>query len=125
MSTIKILHTIFALVSISGFIYRGLLKLNQSDTLQKKWLKISPHIIDTLLLSSAIYLVFASQQYPDGFNWVTAKICALLLYILFGLFTLRISKTRGGVIVSFILAILTFTYIVSVALTKQVWPLML
>ena len=125
MSTIKILHTFFALISISGLIYRGLLKLSQSDKLQKKWLKISPHIIDTLLLSSAIYLVFASQQYPDGFNWITAKICGLLLYILFGLFTLRFSKTRVGVFVSFVLAILTFAYIVAVALTKQVWPMML
>lgn len=125
MTTVKLLHALFALISISGFIYRGLLKINRPDKLQKKWLKISPHIIDTLLLSSAIYLVFASHQYPDGFNWVTAKIFALLLYIFFGLATLRFSKTRRGILISFALAVLTFAYIVAVALTKQVWPLVL
>jgi len=125
MSIIKNLHVIFALLSIIGFIYRGFLKLNNSDKLRAKWLKISPHIIDTLLLVSAIYLVVAGQQYPEIFNWVTAKICALILYIIFGLYTLRFSKTRNGVLIGFLLAVMTFAYLVSVAVTKQVWPLML
>jgi len=125
MAIIKNLHVIFALLSISGFVYRSFLKLNNSQKLQAKWLKISPHIIDTLLLVSAIYLVMASQQYPEMFNWVTAKIFALLLYILFGLFTLRFSNTRSGIIIGFTLSVLTFAYIVGVAATKQVWPLML
>lgn len=125
MSIIKSLHALFAILSITGFIYRGLLKFRDSATLQKKWLKISPHVIDTLLLASAIYLVVAGHYYPEWFNWVTAKIVGLLLYIMFGLFTLRFSKSRNGVIISFVLALLTFAYIVGVAVTKQAWPLML
>lgn len=125
MSLIKTLHALFALVSITGFIYRGFLKINHPEKLQQKWLKISPHIIDSLLLASAIYLVIASQQYPSLFNWVSAKIFALLLYIMFGFFTLRFGKSRRTILINFVLAILTFAYIVSVALTKQVWPLML
>ena len=125
MSIIKSFHVIFAVLSISGFIYRGFLKFTKPEKLQNKWLKILPHVIDTLLLASAIYLVVASQQYPEGFNWVTAKIGALLLYIVFGLFTLRFSKTRRGAILSFVLALLTFAYIVTVAMTKQAWPLVL
>lgn len=125
MSIIKNLHVIFALLSITGFIYRGFLKLNNADKLRAKWLKISPHIIDTLLLVSAIYLVVAGQNYPEMFNWVTAKIVALIVYIGFGLYTLRFSKTRGGVLIGFLLAVMTFVYIVGVAMTKQVWPLML
>jgi len=125
MSIIKNIHVIFALLSISGFVYRSFLKITNPGKLSVKWLKISPHIIDTLLLVSAIYLVIAGQQYPEMFNWVTAKIFALLLYILFGLFTLRFSKTRAGTIIGFMLSVLTFAYIVGVAATKQVWPLML
>ena len=125
MSIIKSLHALFALVSIAGFIYRSLLKFRNSEALQQKWLKITPHVIDTLLLVSAIYLVVAGHYYPEWFNWVTAKIIGLLLYIMFGLFTLRFSKTRNGLIISFVLALLTFAYIVGVAMTKQPWPLML
>ena len=125
MLTIKTLHILCALISITGFIYRGYLKINCPEQLKKKWLKITPHIVDTLLLASAIYLVVAIQQYPTMFNWVSAKIVALLIYIGFGFMTLRFGKNRRLIIVSFVLAILTFSYIVAVALTKQVWPLML
>ena len=121
MSIIKSIHVLCALLSISGFIYRGFLKLNNPDKLAKKWLKISPHIIDTILLLSAIYLVFASQYYPTLFNWVTVKIIALVLYIILGLLTLRFCKTRTGVLVSFILAVTTFAYIIFVARTKLIW----
>ncbi|MGD8925286.1 MAG: SirB2 family protein [Thioalkalispiraceae bacterium] len=125
MSLIKILHISFALLSITGFSYRSSLKLSNPTTLQRKWLKITPHIIDTLLLASAIYLVIASGLYPVWFNWVMAKITALILYILFGLYTLRFSKTRRQVILGFLLSLITFSYIVCVAITKQPWPLML
>jgi len=54
---------ICAFLSISGFIYRGILKLTTPEKLSKKWLKITPHIIDTILLASAIYLVFITQQW--------------------------------------------------------------
>ncbi|MGD8783123.1 MAG: SirB2 family protein [Thioalkalispiraceae bacterium] len=125
MSLIKTLHVIFALISITGFIYRSYLKLIGSNTLQQKWLKVLPHINDTLLLISAIYLVIASQYYPTWLNWVSVKIIALFLYIFLGLYTLRFSQSRQALIISFLLALLTFAYIISVALTKQVWPLVL
>jgi len=123
MSIIKSIHVICALLSISGFIYRGILKLTSPEKLAQKWLKITPHIIDTVLLASAIYLVFAMQYYPSLFNWVTVKIIALVLYIVLGLFTLRFCKTRTGIIISFTLAISMFTYIVFVARTKLIWIL--
>ena len=125
MSIIRNIHITLALLSITGFVYRGLMKIKNPDEIRAKWLKIVPHFIDTLLLVSAIYLVIISHQYPEIFNWVTAKLCALLLYILFGLYTLRFSKTRGEATIGFVLAVLTFAYIVSVAVTKQPWPLML
>ena len=125
MSIIKNLHVLFALVSITGFVYRSFLKLRAPQKLKQKWLRIAPHIIDTMLLLSAIYLVIATQQYPEVTNWLSAKIVALFFYIIFGMFTLRFSKSPHAVLLSFILALTTFAYIVSVAMTKQVLPLML
>ena len=124
MSIIKSIHVLCALLSISGFIYRGILRLTRPEKLAQKWLKISPHIIDTILLASAIYLVFAmGYYYPSLFNWVTVKIIALVFYIVLGLFTLRFCKTQTGIFISFMLAIATFIYIVLVARTKLIWPL--
>ena len=120
---IKSIHVLCAVISISRFIHRGILKLTKPEKLAQKWLKITPHIIDTILLASAIYLVFATQYYPELFNWVTVKIIALVIYIVLGLFTLRFCKTQAGILVSFLLAISVFTYIIFVARTKSLWIL--
>jgi len=121
----KTLHIVCALLSITGFSYRGFLKIFSPEKLSAKWLKITPHIIDTLLLASAIYLVINHQLYPDWFNWLSAKLVALFVYIGLGFITLRFAKTNPTIIPSFILALTTFAYILAVAKTKQVWPLMI
>lgn len=121
----KTLHILCALLSIIGFTYRSFLKIYAPDKLQNKWLKITPHIIDTILLVSAIALVFQYQYYPEFFNWVSAKIVALVVYIGFGLMTLRFSRSRSAIILFYLLSLITFIYILAVANTKQVWPLML
>ncbi len=121
MLIIKYIHILSALLSIIGFIYRAILKLTAPEKLTQKWLKITPHINDTILLASAIYLVFITQQYPTLFNWVSMKIIALVIYIILGLFTLRFCHTRASILVSLLLAIAVFTYIIIVARTKLIW----
>lgn len=122
MSLLKVIHISCAVISISGFFYRGLLKLYSPQQLQNKWLKIGPHIIDTLLLASALTLMVQLSLYPSTQPWILAKLLLLVLYIALGLMTLRFAKTRRQILVSFVLAILCFAYIVAVALTRQAWP---
>ena len=122
MTLIKLIHVSCAAISISGFFYRGLLKFYAPQRLQRKWLKITPHVIDTLLLVSAIILMVQGALYPTTQPWVLAKLILLVLYIGLGLMTLRFAKTRRQALISFVLAILCFAYIVAVALTRQPWP---
>lgn len=122
MTIIKLIHISCAVISISGFVARGTLKLTAPGYLQSRWVKIAPHVIDAVLLTSAIILVVQTHQYPFVQGWVTAKILMLLVYIGFGMLTLRFAKTRWQSALGFIGACLAFTYIIAVALTKQVWP---
>ena len=46
----KHLHLTLAVISISFFTLRFAWLLINSDQLNRKWVKITPHIIDTLLL---------------------------------------------------------------------------
>ena len=121
----KIIHILCAVLTISGFVYRAYLKLWNPQRLSERWLRITPHIVDTILLLSAIYLVIAGGFYPIWFNWTAAKLTGLVGYILFGLMTLRFARSRTAVLMSFMLALLSFAYIVAVARTKQAWPIML
>jgi uncharacterized membrane protein SirB2 len=118
----KHVHMLCAALSIIGFIVRGALRLKDSSILQKKWIRIAPHIVDTLLLLSAIGLMISIRQYPFVNGWLTAKLLGLIVYIFLGVYTMRIAKAQPARIVGYLLAIATFFYIASVAVTKTPLP---
>ncbi len=122
MAWLKYIHIGCAVLSGSGYFIRGLWMMRESPWLQKKWVKVAPHIIDTILLASAIALTFQIQQYPFVQGWLTAKVLALLAYIVLGTIGIKRGKTRQLRITAWLAAMGVFLYIVSVALTRQVIP---
>ena len=87
--------------------------------LDRRIAKTLPHIIDTLLLGSAIGMLFIWQTSPFAFTWLTAKVAALLLYIGLGMVALRFGRTRPVRISAWVSALAVAAYIVSVALSKS------
>ncbi len=118
---IKNLHIGFALLSLAGFTLRGFWMLTESALLQARATRVLPHINDTLLLASAIWLVVITRQYPLLVGWVTIKIGLLLLYIGFGTMALKRGKTRKSRAVYFVVSLLTIAGIFTAALTKPGW----
>lgn len=116
---LKNLHLLCAAISIIGFIIRGALRIANSPVLQKKWIRIAPHIVDTVLILSAIGLTLIVHQYPITSPWLTAKLIGLFVYIGLGVVTLRAAKTQPVRIVAYLFAIATFVYIGMVAMTKS------
>jgi uncharacterized membrane protein SirB2 len=123
MTILKIVHVLCAIISIVGFLYRGSLKLTRPAALSKKWLKISPHIVDTLLLATGLVMLFQLHYYPTQHNWMATKLVMVIIYIMLGMFTLRFTHNRMHTIVAFIAALLCYTYIIMIAINKSVWPL--
>lgn len=118
-SLIKLIHVASALISISGFVARGMLAIQQSPRLSKRWIKIAPHINDSVLLISAITLAIQAGISPLEQSWLAAKIILLILYIFLGLVTLRIAKTRQSRVLAYIAAIVVFGYILAIAESKS------
>jgi uncharacterized membrane protein SirB2 len=116
---VKHLHVTCAALSGMLFLLRGIWMLQGSVLLQQRWVKIVPHVIDTLLLGSALVMVFWSAQYPFVQGWLTAKVFALIAYILLGTIALKRGKTKQVRLAAFLAALLVFAYIVKVALTRQ------
>jgi uncharacterized membrane protein SirB2 len=119
---LKHLHITCVVLSISGFAVRGVWMIRESPWLQKKWVRVAPHIIDTILLGSAILLAMQTQQYPFVQHWLTAKVLALIAYIVVGAIGLKYGRTKKIRITAWLGAIAIFLYIVLVALTRQVLP---
>ena len=120
---LKTLHISSAVISYTLFFLRGIWLLNDAAIMRQRWVRIAPHIVDTLLLSSALALAYTIAQYPFVDAWLTAKVLALLLYIVLGSVTLKYAKTRTLRVVSWLAAQAVFGYIVLVALGHNPLPL--
>ena len=116
---LKHLHVAFVVISITGFFLRGIWMLTDSPLLDRLWVRVVPHVNDTLLLAAAIGLSVELRQYPFVDGWLTAKVIGLLAYILFGMFALRRGRGKAVRAGFWLAALAGFGYIVSVALTKD------
>lgn len=116
---LKHIHMTFAVLSGALFLVRGLWMLAESRRLEQRWVKIAPHVIDTLLLASAIGLAVWSSQYPGQSPWLTAKLVALVAYIGLGTVALKRGRTRQVRALAFAGALACFVYILAVAVTKN------
>ena len=119
---VKHLHITCAVLSGSFFLLRGVWMLLESDALQRRWVKVVPHVVDTVLLTSALVMVFWSAQYPFVQPWLTAKVLALLAYIVLGTIALKRGQTKATRTAALVAALAVFAYIVLVALSRQVLP---
>lgn len=117
---IKHLHVTCVVLSATGFLLRGLWMVTGSPLLQHRLTRVLPHIIDSVLLLSAIALAVSIQQYPLSAGWVTAKVLGLLAYIFLGTIALKRGRTMSMRVTAFVAALLVYAWIVSVAITKNV-----
>jgi uncharacterized membrane protein SirB2 len=119
---LKTLHITCVAVTFTLFFGRGVLMLMASPLLKARVLRIAPHVNDTLLLGSAIWMAAVSRQYPFAEAWLTAKLLALMVYIGAGMIALSYGRTRRVRVAAWLFALLVFAYIVGVALTRSAAP---
>ena len=119
---LKYLHVGCVVLSGAGFVLRGVWMLQGSSMLARRWVRVLPHVVDTVLLASAIALAVMLGQYPLVQGWLTAKLIGLVVYIALGTIALKRGRTRAVRLTAFGGALLVFAYIVAVALTKSVLP---
>jgi uncharacterized membrane protein SirB2 len=109
-----------ALLSILSFAYRVAMAEFNPAMLEKKWLKIGPHVINGLLLLSGFVLVFMGNWLAGNFAWLVAKILVLFVYIGFGLMAIKLSGKQRWMACAG--AVACFLYIAGIAVSKQVLP---
>ena len=118
---LKSLHIALAYLTVTGFVMRGLWSIADSPMRDQKWVRIAPHLIDTLLLGIGVFMVFSiGAAFTDG--WLVAKMLALLGYILFGVVAMR-AKSKPLKIAGFIAALISVGYLFAVAFSRSPFPL--
>lgn len=117
---LKSFHILLAYMTVIGFVVRGIWSFAHSPMADQKWVKIVPHVIDTLLLTLGVVMAInIGASFVSG--WLAAKLLGLLAYIGFGVLAMRATnpalKWAG-----FACALLSVGYIFAVAFTRSTWP---
>jgi uncharacterized membrane protein SirB2 len=116
---VKTIHQTAVALSFAGFFARGLASLNGARWVHGRPAKTLPHIVDSVLLLSALTLAWMLRINPVEAPWLLAKIIGLLAYIGLGMLALkpgRPAPLRAG---AWVAALATFGWIASVAMTKS------
>jgi uncharacterized membrane protein SirB2 len=117
--TIKGIHIGLAGLSIGFFVLRALWSVSESPLLQRRWAKVLPHLIDTLLLAFGVTLMILLRAWPQHTPWLAAKLTALLFYIGLGTFAIKRGATPARRALFAVLAALVFVYMVATAVSHD------
>ncbi len=118
---VKHLHVLLAYLTVAGFVTRVLLSLSGSALIRQRWIKVAPHLIDTLLLAAGVTLAVMYRMSPLVHTWLGMKILALLVYIGLGVLAFR-AQSLGARLAALTGALLAVAYIFWLAYTRQVVP---
>jgi len=120
--TLKTVHVGLVILSLSGFILRGIWMLYFPARLQRHWVRITPHIVDTLLFASGIALAFTLELNPAATPWFAVKLIAIVIYILAGSVALRRGRNKATRSVALIIALSAAAWAAGGALSHQPLP---
>lgn len=119
---IKHLHLLTVAISIVLFILRFFWKWRNSAMMERRWVKITPHVNDTVLFATGIALVFITHFYPftpQG-TWLTEKLVGVIIFVVLGYVALskrpRSQKVRCF---AFVAALACMYLIIKLAMTKM------
>jgi uncharacterized membrane protein SirB2 len=117
---VKSIHHAAVALSFAGFFARGLASLRGARWVRGRAARSLPHVVDTVLLASAVTLAWTAAINPLHAPWLMAKIIGLLVYIGLGMVALRPAFAPALRLAAWLAALVTFAYIVSVAISKNV-----
>ena len=117
--TVKLIHQSAVALSVAGFAVRGAAALAGARWVNGRAARTLPHLVDSVLLLSALMLAWMLRLTPGGAPWLAAKIAGLLAYIVLGVVALRPGRSRTVRAAAWVAALVVVGWIVSVAVTKS------
>ena len=117
--TVKLVHQTAVVLSIAGFFLRGAAALADAPWVRSRAARTLPHVVDSLLLLSALTLAWMLRLTPGNAPWLLAKIAGLVVYVGLGVVALRPGPPRAVRAAAWGAALATVGWIVSVAVTKN------
>ena len=118
-SAVKLVHQSAVTLSIAGFVVRGAASLAGARWVGSRVAKTLPHLVDSVLLISALTLAWMLRLTPDKAPWLSAKMVGLVLYVALGVVALRPGRPMAVRTAAWFGALAVVAWIASVAITKS------
>ncbi len=115
------LHLTTVAVTAVSFSLRWHWALTHPARLEGRWTRTLPHINDATLFFSGLGMALILHQYPLVNAWLTAKLSALVAYVVLGALALRHGRNRRQRLLAGISALLCLAYLVGVGLHRSPW----
>lgn len=119
--TLKLVHQTAVALSITGFFIRGAASLAGASWVRSRAARTLPHLVDSVLLLSALMLAWTLRLTPDRAPWLLAKLLGLVVYVALGVVALRPGRPLAVRAAAWTGALAVVAWIVSVAMTKSPW----
>jgi uncharacterized membrane protein SirB2 len=119
VTLLKFIHLCAVVLSATGFLTRGIWSFRDRHWRSRRWVRILPHTVDSVLLLSGLAMVLAYHWSPLSQPWLMTKLLLLLVYILLGMVALRWGGSRRVRFGAWVLALMVFAHIIAVAVTKD------
>lgn len=116
---VRLLHIAAVVLSGALFITRAIAVQAGAKIAMAPALRYASYAIDTVLLISALGLVWALRDPVLQSSWLWAKVALLPVYIVLGSFALKRGKTRLAKLGFFIAAVLTLVFMYRIARTHD------
>ena len=116
---IKTVHLATVAASFALFFLRGVWMMLDSPQLERRWVRVLPHVNDTVLLAAGIWLAFELRLSPGAAPWLATKLVALPVYVGLGVLALRPGRTKRARVAAWLAALAVFGYIAAVAFTRS------
>ena len=118
---IKWLHIFLVLLSGALFSLRGGAALFDARWPRHALVRYSSYTIDTFLLTSAAMLATILPHAMFSNGWLTIKLVWIVVYIVLGVFAMRLGRSRQARMLCYFAALLVFVGIIGIARQHNPW----
>ena len=112
---LKYIHILCVAASFALFFIRGIWVMQSYPPAQERWVKVLPHIVDGLLIVSALGMLYMAPATTDYKEWMTVKLVLIGVYAFLVFFVGRMAKNRLQRFAAWLAALLVFLFITSIA----------
>jgi len=115
MLVVKYVHIVAVSVTFALFFVRGLWVLRSYPSPQEAWVRYLPHLVDTVLVVSALVFLWDARNLGWPGQWFTVKLALIAVYAILAIAVLKFARRLGIKVITWIAALLVFLFVTTIA----------